>query len=94
MDFQRRTCRSSFTDTVLDVRDRRGRPGSRDPAWGSNVFTQGPNVPLTTNEAVERFLSKLLKARVEIVQGGHSRAKTVRVHGLTLADLKAKLELQ
>ena len=50
-----------------------------------------PPVEGAANEELVRFLKKLLRAPVELVKGAQSRQKTVRVTGLSLAEVKAKL---
>jgi uncharacterized protein (TIGR00251 family) len=56
------------------------------------VQIAAPPVEGAANEELLRFLKKRLKAQVELVQGAQSRSKTVRITGLTLAEVRAKLE--
>jgi uncharacterized protein len=52
------------------------------------IKVQAPPVEGAANEAVVRFLSDKLgipKSRVEVVRGGTSREKIVRVEGLKVA---------
>jgi uncharacterized protein len=58
------------------------------------IQVAAPAVEGAANEELERFLSKLLKARLEIVRGAHSRAKTVRIYGLAIEDIRTKLGVQ
>jgi hypothetical protein len=50
-----------------------------------------PAVEGAANEELVRFLAKLLKAKVEVIRGEHSRSKTVRIRGLPVSELEAKL---
>lgn len=53
-----------------------------------------PPVDSAANEALVRFLAETLecpKNRVELVRGGTSRHKTIQIHGMTGADVAARL---
>jgi len=58
------------------------------------VALTAPPVEGAANAALVKFLSKQLhvpKRAIEIVRGDHGRSKTLRVEGVTAADLRALL---
>ncbi|MDP1571977.1 MAG: DUF167 domain-containing protein, partial [Vicinamibacterales bacterium] len=85
---------------VIDLRvvPRAGRTalaGLRDGAL--LVRLAAPPVDGAANDALIAFLASLLdrpKRDIVLVSGGHSRAKRVRVAGLSAAAVRARLGLQ
>jgi len=65
--------------------------------WQDNVLRvklRAPPVEGRANEALCRYLALLLgvaASKVEVVSGASARTKRLRVHGMTLAEVRAKL---
>jgi uncharacterized protein len=60
------------------------------------VRVTAPPLDGRANDALRRLIARrahVAVSRVEIVRGAHTRSKTVRVRGLTLAQLRAALGL-
>ena len=57
------------------------------------VKIKAPPVEGKANKEVVKFFSKLLNAEVEIVKGETSREKDLLVKGLSVEDVRRKLNL-
>lgn len=58
------------------------------------VKVTAPPVDAAANEAVLRLIAEVLdcpRGQVELMRGGTSRHKTLKIHGLTAAEVLAKL---
>ena len=58
------------------------------------VRITAPPVDSAANEALVRFIAEtagVKRSQVELVRGGTSRHKVLAIHGLTAAELSAKL---
>ena len=98
--FGEQSCLRSQPDGVLLAVKLQPRASANEigaPLAGElKIKVTAPPVDAAANEALIHFLAKTLELarnRVELVQGHKSRHKLVKLHGLSLPEAHAKLNL-